>query len=102
MKSLLHTLPNEFTLSGNTFKVEFVEKTEDNSYGYFCDATQCITLAKKVDTSTLGEVELTDVQIINTFFHELVHAFQFLYGSDYSETEAQVYANFLTEFFKQL
>ena len=87
-------LPSEFKCAGNTIKVELVEKTNDNNYGNWCDAT----IAKTIELE--DKTVVTEDQITNTFWHELLHCFQFYFDNSYSE--AQVYANFLCEYFKSV
>ena len=43
-------LPSEFKCAGNTIKVELVEKTNDNNYGNWCDATIAIVRHKYMPT----------------------------------------------------
>ena len=87
---------------GNTIKVELVEKTNDNNYGNWCDATNTITIAKTIELEDKTVVKLTEDQITNTFWHELLHCFQFYFDNSYSEAQSQVYANFLCEYFKSV
>lgn len=87
-------LPSEFKCAGNTIKVELVEKTNDNNYGNWCDAT----IAKTIELEDKTVVKLTENQITNTFWHELLHCFQFYFDNSYSE----VYANVLCEYFKSV
>lgn len=93
-------LPSEFKCAGNTIKVELVEKTYNNSYGNWCDATNTITIAKTIELEDKTVVKLTEDQITNTFWHELIHCFQFYFDNSYNEAQSQVYANFLCEYFK--
>ena len=100
-KSLLHILPNELKIAGHTIAIKFVDTTDEDNYGYFSDVELCIVIAKGIERD--GKViEFNDTQLLNTFFHELIHCYQFFYGANYEETEAQVYANFLTELFNQI
>ena len=66
--------------------------------GAFYDAPGVIKIAKTLLVEDFGKVQLTEQQMMNTFCHELVHCFQFFYGDKWSETQAQVYANFMCEF----
>lgn len=91
-------LPSEFKCAGNTIKVELVEREDNNNYGNWCDATN--TIAKTVELEDKTVVKLTEDQMTNTFWHELIHCFQFYFDNSYSE--AQVYANFLCEYFKSI
>ena len=93
-------LPSEFKCAGNTIKVQLVEKTHNNNYGNWCDVTNTITIAKTIELEDKTVVRLTEDQITNTFWHELIHCFQFYFDNSYNEAQSQVYANFLFEYFK--
>ena len=53
-------LPSEFKCAGNTIKVELVEKTNDNNYGNWCDAT----IAKTIELEDKTVVKLSNNQYI--------------------------------------
>ena len=91
-------IPTEFKCAGHTIKVELVDQLDDNRYGAFYDAPGVIKVAKSLLVEDYGKVELTELQKINTFFHELIHCFQFFAGEKSLETQAQTYANFMCEF----
>lgn len=95
-------IPTEFKCAGNVIKVNLVEKTDTNSYGNWCDATNTINIAKTIEIDSKTTVNLTEDQIFNTFMHELMHCFQFYYDNNSIEAQAQVYANFLCEYFKSI
>ena len=91
-------IPNKFKIANQEITVVIEDYLPDNNYGYFCVATSTIKLARAIHTEYNGNVMLSDEQIRNTFYHELVHCFQFYLNNEYDETEAQVFANFLCEF----
>ena len=91
-------MPESFKCAGHTIKVELHDELPDNRYGAFYDAPGVIKIAKTLTVEDFGKVQLTEQQMMNTFCHELVHCFQFFYGDKWSETQAQVYANFMCEF----
>ena len=95
-------LPSEFKCAGNTIKVQLVEKTHNNNYGNWCDVTNTITIAKTIELEDKTVVRLTEDQITNTFWHELIHCFQFYFDNSYSEAQSQVYANFMCEYFESI
>lgn len=92
------TIPNKFKIANQEITVVIEDYLPDNNYGYFCDATNTIKLARTINTEHDGDVTLSDEQIRNSFYHELIHVFQFYLNNEYDETEAQVFANFLCEF----
>ena len=93
-------LPNEFKCAGNTIKVKLVERTDNNNYGNWCDVTNTITIAKTIELEDRTVVKLTEDQITDTFWHELIHSLQFDFDNSYSEAQSQVYANFMCEYLK--
>lgn len=93
-------IPESFECAGHTIKVEMHDKLDNNRYGTFYDAPGVIKIAKTLSVEDYDTVELTEQQILNTFFHEVMHCFQFFAGEKYSETQAQTYANFMCELIK--
>lgn len=91
-------LPDKFKVANQEITVVMEDSLPNNSYGYFCDATNTIKLARTVNSEHDGTVSLSDEQIRNTFYHELFHVFQFYSNNEFNETQAQVYANFMCEF----
>ena len=91
-------IPEKFKIAGFDIKVELVDKTDDNNFGNWNDVTNTITLAKNISLKNGELTNLTERQIQNTFYHELLHAFQFYCGKEYSEIECNVFANFMVEF----
>lgn len=53
-------LPSEFKCVGNTIKVKLVEKTDTNSYGNWCDATNTINIAKTIELEDKTVIKLTE------------------------------------------
>ena len=68
----------------------------------WCDATNTITLAKTVELEDKTVINLTEDQITNTFWHELIHCFQFYFDNGYNEAQSQVYANFMCEYYNSI
>jgi hypothetical protein len=91
-------IPEKFKIAGFDIKVELVDKTDDNNFGNWNDVTNTITVAKNISLKNGELTSLTERQMQNTFFHELLHAFQFYCGKEYSEIECNVFANFMVEF----
>ena len=93
-------IPKQFNCAGFTIKVEIEDRLEHNQYGYFCDAINTIKLTKTLEVEGIGIVKVTEQQMLNTFFHEMIHVWQFYLNNNYDETQAQVFANFMCEFYK--
>lgn len=92
------TIPKNFKTAGFDIEVDIVDKTEDNEFGYWNDVTNTITVAKNISLKNGELTALSERQVKNTFFHELFHAFQFFSGKEYSETDCNIFANFMLEF----
>ena len=93
-------IPQQFQCAGHIIKVELHDSLDDNRYGAFYDAPGVIKIAKTLTVEDYGKVELTEQQMENTFWHEYFHCCQFFAGERMTEQQAQVYANFMTEFNK--
>lgn len=91
-------LPDKFKIANQEITVVIEEILPNNNYGYFCDATNMIKLARTLKTEHDGVVTVSDEQMRNMFYHELFHAFQFYFNNEFNEAQAQVYANFMCEF----
>lgn len=91
-------IPKKFKIANNWITVNIVDSIQDSKYGTYNDVKQLITIAKTVEIDD-EVVQLTEEQILNTFMHELTHCMQFYFDNNITEAQAQVYANFLCEFF---
>ena len=90
-------IPKSFKIANQTITVNVVDKIDGGSYGNFSDVINEINIAKNIEFN--GKVyQLTEEQIENSFYHELMHSFQFYFCNKYDETQAQVFANFMREF----
>lgn len=94
-------IPKEFIIHGHVVKViqREIDNKEDNRYGYYDSVREEIVIFSKVRSN--GEpVDLTDTQIEATFYHELVHCFQWHIKGETDEWEAQSYSGLIIEFLK--
>lgn len=91
-------IPNKFKIAGFEITVNIVEKTDNNSYGFWDDVNNTIVIAKNISMKNGELTALSERQIENTFYHELYHSFQFYSGKKYSEVECNIFANFMLEF----
>lgn len=92
-------IPKQFILHGHTISVREVEKLKSNAFGEYDDARELITIAHKVESGD-ELVTLTSEQIEHTFWHEVIHAFQWHTQGKYDEAEAQAYAGLMIELIK--
>lgn len=92
-------LPNTFTINSQKVTIKLVDVLPDEKFGEYDCVRECINIAKNVVYN--GEkIPLTTEQIINTFWHEVLHTFQWHSSGDFSETESNTYAGYLTELTK--
>ena len=91
-------IPKKFKIAGFDVIVEFVSKTDNNSYGYWDDVNNKIVIAENISMKNGELTKLSKRQTEHTFYHEWFHAFQFYSGKEYSEIECNMFANFMLEF----
>lgn len=92
-------IPKQFTIHGHTINIRVVEVDEKNRYGYYDNVREEILIARKVKSGGVL-VELTDLQIEATFWHEVFHAFQWHITGDADEIEAQSFSGLMIEFLR--
>ena len=89
-----------FSIAGIKHSIELVDSIDNGeSFGKFIAAGQKILIAKRVKADD-DWYSQSDESLENTMWHEIMHAFQFDTTTDYDETQAQVFANFMCEFNK--
>lgn len=93
-------LPSEFTINGQVVKVQQVYKLPDPDFGQYSCITDTIKVAMNIEDDDKNIVKLTDEQILNSFYHELIHAFQWHSTGEYDETQANTIAGYIIEFLK--
>lgn len=91
-------IPEKFKVAGFKVSVDLVDKTDDNNYGYWDDVNNTIVIAKNISMKNGELTPLSERQMLNTFYHELYHSFQFYSGREYNEMECNIFANFMLEF----
>ena len=94
-------IPNSFKIAGHPYTVvnkQYVKDEENEAiFGLHNAITNEILIA---DEYPLGDTshKFSDIQKLNSFWHELFHAFNFYMNNDQDETLAQSFANFMCEF----
>lgn len=94
-------IPEYFTI--NTQRVNIVLKDEPDPrgrFGKFDSYTSTITIYTVVREEDGNVMCLSNEQNLNTFFHEVFHAWQWYSGHDESEVEASTYAGYMIEFLR--
>ena len=91
-------IPNKFTIGGQEFEVKLVDRIRDtNNYGEFSYCPALIEIATKYSDEQ-GCHDIPENQIKNTYWHEVFHAFNYMWNADTDESLAQSFANFMCEY----
>ena len=91
-------IPKQFKCAGNIINVE-IENESTELFGEFVPASDSIHLYANIRCPEKDKtIPVRDRKIVNTFYHELIHAWQHYAGLEYDEQQAQVFGNFLQEF----
>lgn len=91
-------IPKQFTIAGITIKVKIVDCIDNGScYGIFNDVACEIKIANRVKVDGVW-YDVQENSKINSFFHELFHAFSYYWNTETPEDLAQVFANFALEY----
>ena len=93
-------IPEKFTINSQEITVEMVDILPNQKFGEYNCITDKIQLATNVKDDDGIIIQLKEEQIQNTFWHELLHVFQWHSNGDFSEQESNTYAGYLVEFFK--
>lgn len=97
-------IPDCYTIGGQEYKVvqqEIVrDENNDPVFGLHSPAEAKIIIAHKFPTTDSIKHDFTKDQIINSFFHEMFHSFNFMMNNEQEEVIAQSFANFMCEFLK--
>ena len=89
-------IPIEFTIANHTFKVkQYAELYLEDEWVFGCFAYKELEICIRIKYD--GKI-LSEEIIRNTFYHELFHAFNYLWNTDIDEALAQSFANFMREF----
>lgn len=93
-------IPEKFTINSQEITVELVNILPNQKFGEYCVITDKIKLATNIKNDDGTVIPLKEEQIENTFWHELLHAFQWHSRGNFYEEESNTYAGYLIEFFK--
>lgn len=92
-------LPEQFKIANMPYVVirkGLVKEDNISMYGTHSDILGEIQIADNIEADN-EIIKLKDNQILNTFWHEVFHAFQFFYNNEQDESLAQTFANFMCE-----
>ena len=97
-------IPDYFIIGGQEYKVvqQEIVKDENNEpvFGLHSPVEAKITIAHKFPITDSLKHSFTKDQIVNSFFHEMFHSFNFMMNNEQEEVIAQSFANFMCEFLK--
>ena len=97
-------IPDRYTIGGQEYKViqQEIVKDENNDlvFGLHSPVQAKITIAHKFPITDALKHSFTEDQIVNSFFHEMFHSFNFMMNNEQEEVIAQSFANFMCEFLK--
>ena len=90
-------IPTQFTIANHTFKVNQYDKLYmDNEEIDGCFCYEGLEIGIKIKDSK-GKL-LPEEIIRNSFWHETMHVFNYLWNTEVDESLAQTFANFMREF----
>ena len=97
IEEIYQFIPESFILTNHKIKVTVVDRIDENNYGDWNDISNEIRLSRtlKCDDKI---IELSKIQIENTFYHELAHALMFFTGIKQDEMIAQGFANLIYDY----
>lgn len=89
-------LPTQFKIANHTFSViQYSDLYIDNDWVYGCFSYKNLEIGIRIKD---GDNLISEEIIRNTFWHELFHAFNYLWNTEVDEALAQSFANFMREF----
>lgn len=92
-------LPKAFTIANQRYTVKLVDCLDDRNFGEFDSIRAEIRIAKNVRSPYDDELcALSEEQILNSFWHEVFHCFNWHWDTDADECLAQSFANFMREY----
>ena len=97
-------IPDRYTIGGQEYTVikKDVVRDEDDDpvFGLHSPAEAKITIAENFPITDTLKHSFSKDQMVNSFFHEMFHSFNFMMNNEQDETIAQSFANFMCEFLK--
>lgn len=92
------TIPSKFKIGGQDFIVEEIDNIQNGElFGQFNCALNKIFIANRIQVDDIWYTVNAQIKE-QTFYHELMHVFHYLWNTEIPEDEAQVYGCFMLEF----
>lgn len=89
-------IPREFTIACNKIITKVVDEGED--FGSFDSLRNIINISLGVRDASGNLVTFTKEQVLNTYYHEVFHCFNYFFNTEMDEALAQTFANFTCEY----
>lgn len=89
-------IPKEFTIACNKITTIIVDEGED--FGSFDSLRNVINISLGVRDASGKLVTFTKEQVLNTYYHEVFHCFNYFFNTEMDEALAQTFANFTCEY----
>lgn len=89
-------VPKEFRIACHTIKISLDDKGEE--FGWYDTLRNTIHINLQVEDEDHQLVPQSKEQLMNTYYHELMHVFQFFFNTDMDEAMAQSFANMICEY----
>lgn len=97
-------IPDRYTIGGQEYKVIVKDIVKDDNgdavFGLHNAIETKILIAKSYPITNTSKHSFSKDQIVNSFFHEMFHSFNFMMNNEQEEVIAQSFANFMCEFLK--
>ena len=93
-------ITKRFKIANQWIEVElcdFVEDDGEQLFGLFSSVYCKIWVARQFKRNG-AIVTLSEEQILNTFWHEVFHCFNYYWNNDLDESLAQTFSNFMREY----
>ena len=95
-------IPSEFKIASFTYTVKFVDNIENGEcFGQSLMVSYKILIANRIKEND-NWIKISDLDKLNTFWHELFHIFHYYMDTNVPEHEAQTYANFMVEYLQSV
>lgn len=93
MIDYLSLIPKSFRLGAQDYEVIIEDRLDNDIYGEYSYTPPRIRIAR-----FSGDDELSDKQMLATFYHELGHCIDYMFDCTTNEAHAQCFSNFMMEF----
>lgn len=91
-------IPKRYKIGGQWFDVKLMDLVDKgDNYGTMQYCPPLISIATKYQDGDCQLKNISDNQIRNTYWHEVIHSFQYMAGLELDERVASTFAAFMCE-----